>query len=213
MSRPITASASFLLCLLTGCAGGLIEQKPAPVQYELRYRAPPVQVTGRFDRRVRVAMFSAAAPYDRTDMVVLRSGRRVESSSQYQWIAPPGRIVADKLARDLDASGLFSGVVGSTSPIAAPLLLSGRLTEFAWQRHDGEACAVLGVRVSLAEGGKEVLFDKAYHLESKAVSGGGSESFAAAMSGLVCRFSRRLARDLSNVAAKVARASTRRVAG
>lgn len=199
--RWIAALALALVLPLPGCASNLIEERPAPVRYELRYESPASAGAEVFGGTVRVGPLTAADPYGGTEMVVLQTGRRVETSVHYQWIAPPPRMLGDRLTRDLARSGLFAEVTGATSSAVASYELTGRVDEFAWDRREAGACAVLDVQVSLTRDGEDVLFTKHYQLESPSSADDSSRAFADAMSELARRLSEALARDLRSAGA------------
>jgi ABC-type uncharacterized transport system auxiliary subunit len=195
----------FLLLVVTlsagGCGGILPEPGPAPVFYRLDYDPPPVDCPRSFDKRVRVREFSAASPYDQTEMTVLRPGGEVSFSGTYQWVAPPGRMVAESLGRDLGAGDLFPAVSMDADPYFPPLELTGRIYAFAWERNDGEERAVLTVGVSLTDtvGESGILFHRIYRFSSPPCPEGKAPLFASAMSELVGDLSVRLRQDLCSL--------------
>lgn len=200
--RPSKALAALLAAVLLagGCAGSLISEERAPVDYRIDYASPHVAVSAGFNRGLRVWRFSAARPYDGRNMVVLSGDGQASSSSRFRWIAPPGSLLADRLARDLEAGGLFPHVVAAAAPDPAPLELSGHVDTFAWQQQRDKGRAVLELRLTLSDAGKKVLFQKRYHLESEPADAYSPGAFAAAMSGLVREASGRLQRDLADLA-------------
>jgi ABC-type uncharacterized transport system auxiliary subunit len=184
-----------------GCGGILPEPGPAPVFYRLAYDPPPVDCPCSFDQRVRVREFSAASPYDQMEMTVLRPGGEVSFSGTYQWVAPPGRMVAESLGRDLSAGDLFPAVSMEADPSFPPLELTGRIYTFAWERNDGKERAVLTVGVSLTDtvGDSGILFNRIYRFRSPPHPDGKAPLFAAAMSELVGDLSVRLRQDLCSL--------------
>jgi ABC-type uncharacterized transport system auxiliary subunit len=195
----------FLLLVVTlsagGCGGLLPEPGPAPVFYRLDYDPPPVDCPRSFDKRVRVREFSAASPYDQMEMTVLRPGGEVSFSGTYQWVAPPGRMVAESLGRDLSAGDLFPAVSMDADPSFPPLELTGRIHTFAWEQNDGKERAVLTVGVSLTDtaGESGILFSRIYRFVSPPHPEGKAPLFASAMSELVGDLSVRFRQDLCSV--------------
>ncbi|WP_027715492.1 ABC-type transport auxiliary lipoprotein family protein [Desulfuromonas sp. TF] len=200
-------SARFVLLFLVvalsagGCGGILPEPGPAPVFYRLDYDPPPVDCPRPFDKRVRVREFSAASPYDQTEMTVLGPGGEVSFSGTYQWVAPPGRMVAESLGRDLSAGDLFPAVSMDADPSFPPLELTGRIHAFAWERNGVEERAVLTVGVSLTDtaGESGILFNRIYRFRSPPCPEGKASLFASAMSTLVKNLSVRLRQDLCSL--------------
>jgi ABC-type uncharacterized transport system auxiliary subunit len=181
-----------------GCGGLLPDPKPAAVYYQLDYEPPPVDCLHSFDEGVRIREFTAASPYDRAEMTVLRPGGEVSFSGAYQWVAPPGRMVAESLGRDLSARELFPSVSMGANPSFPPLELSGRLYTFAWEQNEGEWRAMLTVGISLTRtvGESEILFSRNYRFRSPPHVEGNAPLFASAMSTLVEDLSIRVRQDL-----------------
>ncbi len=188
------------IVLTTACSPISFPQRPAPVYYQLQYDAAPVSCPQPAGRPLRVWEFAEASPFDRAAMVVT-DGDLVSPSSGFQWVSRPGVLVAQSLIRDLGLGQTFPAVVGPGSPVDAPLELTGRIFQFAWNKAGGSARAVLALEVSLvrARPDSEVLFRHMYRLASPP-SGAAADSgaFASAMSGLMAEFSARLQTDLCN---------------
>jgi ABC-type uncharacterized transport system auxiliary subunit len=192
-----------ILCLLglTACLGSLVTSSNPPKYYELDYPYQPVDCVRNFDEALRIWPLSAAAPYDRDEMVILDPSRQVRFSSQYKWVALPGTMIADMLLRDMTRNELFPKVVSPGAPFNAPIQLGGNLFEFAWEEDAASARAVLDLEMSLWSEvpRRSVLFRRHYHFESPPASKGSSEQLAGAMSELVDQFSRQLRQDLCSV--------------
>ncbi|MBE0597652.1 MAG: membrane integrity-associated transporter subunit PqiC [Desulfuromonadales bacterium] len=199
----LLVSLAFLFTLSAGGCGGLLpEPGPASVFYHLDYDPPPVDCLRSFGEGVRIREFSAASPYDRTEMTVLKPAGEVRFSGAYQWVAPPGRMVAESLGRDLSTGDLFSAVSMNGDPSFPPLELTGRIYTFAWEPNEGGERAVLTVGITLSGtvGGAEIHFNRIYRLGSPSQPGGKAPLFASAMSELVRDLSVRLQQDLCSLA-------------
>lgn len=194
--------AGFLLSFCAACMGALTTATP-PVYFELSY-APPVEAPcaqGKYGS-LRVWPFSAAAPYDREEMIILGPSRKVRFSPHYRWITPPGAMIADKLTRDLAAGASFLQVVGA-GPMDTDLQMSGHVNEFAWEDRGGEGQrAFLDVQVSVwkEKPKRQVLLQKQYQLAGDRSASASSEQFAEAMSLLVAQLSKQLQEDLCTTA-------------
>lgn len=204
MIRSIITGLTSLLLLTTGC-GKLIREEPPPVRYELRYPSPEVRAGRVFDGGVRVWRFSTTDPYGKTDMVILREGQRVATSSRHRWIAGAGDMIADRLVRDLATGGLFPQVLDAASPVHADLELSGHVITFAWREEGSRGRPVLELQVSLTSGDGAVLLEKRYRLEGDAALETSPEAMSEGMSELVRRFSRVLQQDLADAASRARR--------
>lgn len=182
---------------LTACLGRLTSSEP-PRYFEVDYAYQPQACAHRFSEGVRVWHFSASAPFDRDEMIIIDPARHVRFSPQYRWVALPGVMISDRLLEDLVGATLFARTVRAGDPYTPRLQLSGNVFRFAWEESGSSARAVLDVEVSLwSEDPKsDILFRKQYHLESEPVSGGGSQRFAEDMSRLVERMSSQLQQDL-----------------
>ncbi len=196
----------FLVLVVTlsaaGCGGLLPEPGPAAVYYHLDYEPPPVYCLHSFEEGVRIREFTAASPYERTEMTVLRPGGEVSFSGAYQWVAPPGKMVAESLGRDLSAGELFPSVSMGADPSFPPLELSGRIYAFAWEQNEGEWRAMLTVGISLTRtvGESEILFNRIYRFGSSPHAEGNAPLFASAMSELVEDLSVQFRQDLCTLA-------------
>jgi ABC-type uncharacterized transport system auxiliary subunit len=201
--RRLWMSVSCLLLvgvplLVTGCASFLSSGSP-PVYYEIDYSASPPDCPGVWKEGVRVWPFSASAPYDREEMIILDADRKIRFSSVYRWVAPPGVMVADRLLQDLSRTSLFARTTTPVNRLTSALELSGHIHRFAWEDRGSESKrAVLDVEVNLwqEEPKRDVIFKRHYHLESPPSGSGSPEAMAEALSQLVRELSDSLQREL-----------------
>ncbi len=198
--RGITTTFAAVVCvlILAGCASYFASGSP-PLYYEIDYPASPLPCTNGWAEGVRVWPFSASAPYDREEMIILDVDHKVRFSSVFRWVAVPGVMVADRLLEDLSRSSLFSQTMPSVHRHSSALELSGHLHRFAWEeRGAGGKRAVLDVEINLwrEDPKRDVLFRRHYHFESPPSASGSPETMASAMSALVRQLSQTLQRDL-----------------
>ncbi len=192
------ALASLLLLSVTGCLGRLTTGQP-PVYFELSYERTAPQCTGARQGALRIWPFSASAPYDREEMIILKPSRKVRFSPHFRWIASPGAMIADKLTRDLAGSSPFAQVVAAANASAFGVQMSGHVHEFVWEDLGNENHqARLDVQISVwsEEPERHVLLQKHYRLASDRFRSGSAEQFAEVMSRLVAELSTRLREDL-----------------
>lgn len=190
--------AGFILMLCTACLGALSTSTP-PVYYELSYEKAPKPCGPGRHATLRVWPFSASAPYDRDEMIILEPSHKVRFSPHFRWITIPGVMIADKLTRDLAGDGLFAQVVAAGGTLSPDAQLSGHVHQFAWEdRGEGGQQALLDVQISVwtEKPEHDVLLQKHYRLASDRFSSGSSEQFADAMSRLVAQLSAQLQEDL-----------------
>jgi ABC-type uncharacterized transport system auxiliary subunit len=182
---------------VAGCSSILPKAVPEAF-YDLMYEPQPVDCGGSYGVPVEVWNFTAAGPYDRTDMVVTQ-GSEVSLSRGHQWVDRPGVLVAQKLIRDLSGGRLFSIAISPRDPEGAPLELTGNLFRFAWAKAGGSARASFEADVILRRTGEpaQILLHKSYDVSSEPVTSTDDASvFARAMSEAVARFSTQLRHDL-----------------
>jgi ABC-type uncharacterized transport system auxiliary subunit len=186
------------LIALTGCSSLLLPTSPPPGYYRLEYQTVGVECAKSFTGGLRVWDFTTSSPFDQRDMVVIDHEQKVSFSGSYEWIAPPGTMLAESLLRDLDEGSLFPQVVSGDSPIDVPLALTGHVFTFAWVRQGSTARAVLQVEVSLSSTGatNRLIFHRNYELTSEPFTEDTAAAFAGAMSGIVSQFSQQLQGDL-----------------
>lgn len=183
--------------LLAGCSSLLVSSTPAPVYFRLDYQPPTLTCPTHFGQGVRVQTFAASSPFDQPAMVVEKPDSRVSFSSAYQWVAPPGTLLAQSLQRDLTLGPLFPQVVGANSTVPVPLQLTGHLFSFAWVDKGSGERAELQVEVSLIDTEtQQVLLRKNYQMEGAVFHTKSADTFAQAMASLTRRFSKELQRDL-----------------
>ena len=203
MMRPRWWCLGLLLAMLTGCVSFHLPTSSPPVYYQLDYQTPSVRCTRAFKHGLRVWKFSSSSPYGRTEMVVVQPDGKTQFSSTFQWIAPPGTLVADSLLRDLSRSRLFPQVVSANDPASAPLELSGHVFRYAAERSGTIFRAALHVEVSLisTEAPRRVILHREYDLRSPPYGAETSAAFARAMSELMRELSEKFQRDLCTAAA------------
>lgn len=188
--------------LLAGCAAGLVEEQPPAAYFELDYPPPAVACPQAFAKGVRIRELSVFTPFDRREMVVEEGERQVRISGGRQWVDRPGRMVAERLVRDLSAGGLFPLVGDADSGALLPLELVGRIEEFGWNRRQGVPRAVLEADFTLLDPrARVVLLKHRYRLESRPSPTDDAAAFARTMSRLVEELSSRLQQDLCKAAA------------
>jgi len=192
-----------LLPLLAGCVSFHLPTSAPPVYYQLDYESPRVPCPGACNEGLRVWKFTSSSPYGRTDMIVVKPDGQIQSSSNFQWIASPGTMVAEKLLRDLTQNRMFPLVVSANDPTTVPLELTGHIFLFALERYGAISRAALQVEVSLIDNRKprRVILHRQYNFRSSPFSSQNSAAFARAMSDLMREFSEKFQRDLCSTLA------------
>ncbi len=185
-----------------GCSSLLMKSTPAPVRYQLTYEPVTVECPQSFAKGVRIWELGTSEPYNQQNMVVVGKNQKVSYSSAYQWVSPPGSLIANSLLRDLSAGKLFSETVDGNSPAAPPLELTGHVFTFAWETTDGANRARLHAEMSLVQtiGKRKVILRQNYEVTSRSYQEDNADNFARAMSSTMEEFSHRLQEDLCRTA-------------
>lgn len=135
-------------------------------------------------------------------MIVSKPDGEVLLSGTFQWVAPPGTLLSQRLLDDLSGSSIFPRVLPEDSPESAPLEMTGHIFSFACERKEGGAQALLDVEVSVTGTGgqRRDVFHRRYRVQSTPFEEGSSSAFAAGMSSAVRTLSAELSRDLCRTA-------------
>ena len=196
-TSKIIVSAALAVFLLLGCSSVLFKSTPEPVFFQLDYGPVKAECRKGFSMGVKILEFGASRPYDQRSMIVVE-GERVSHSSQYQWVASAGRLVADGLLKDLNAGHLFTQVAGPTGFVMASLELSGHVFTFSWEKSDSDYRAHLHLEVNLVDTSvkRKVILRKDYRLSSQPYRENSPDNFAKAMASVMAQFSKELQEDL-----------------
>jgi ABC-type uncharacterized transport system auxiliary subunit len=81
-------------------------------------------------KTVAVAQFDADILYEGDRIVYRHSPYEVQYYHYRRWIAPPKKIVTEKVLKQLQASGIFQRVVGIPSPFNIDYILKGKISAF-----------------------------------------------------------------------------------
>jgi len=139
----------YMLLGLSGCLGSLVSTSSPPRYFQISYSYKPEKCIGKIGGTLKIWPFSASAPYDRDEMIVLDSFRQVHFSPLYRWVSFPGNMISDMLLRDMSRSTLFNQVVTAGNSAETGLEMGGHVYEFAWRQEAGSGHAVLDVEISL----------------------------------------------------------------
>lgn len=130
------ASLILAALLVAGCAA--LANRPAEVRtYRMAYLPPEPVGTAPLPVTVRVAPFGVAAVYDRQSFLYREGPYDISADYYSRWIASPGVIVSDLIARDLATSGMVKGVIQSASALAADYEISGHIDTLEERDEDG----------------------------------------------------------------------------
>jgi ABC-type uncharacterized transport system auxiliary subunit len=182
--------------------------RPAPESlYQLQYTPQSVACPTSFPASIRMWPLEASPPYDQEAMVVLGDAARVRYSSQFSWVAQPGRLVANWLLRDISQSRLFASVMTASETFLNNYDLGGRLFTFSWEHRGDRWEAVLEAEITLVENRagqpRRIVFRKSYRVASEPVPENGAEAFARAMSKVMGELSAQLQQDLCALAGQM----------
>jgi uncharacterized lipoprotein YmbA len=141
--------------LVTGVAGALVgcvrlaQPAPSVQDYRIDYAPPVVEGRAPMAVTVRVPPFGVSAIYDRQAMVYRTDTYATGAYVYERWSANPGSMLADLLARDLAASGVYRAVQQGPSILPSDYQLTGQIEEME-ERVGPQGCAAhLHVRLLL----------------------------------------------------------------
>ncbi len=148
------------LTLVTGC---FRFSQPAPEVHSYRLDYLPPQIRGTaLPVILWVPALTVAAVYDRESIVYRQDDYSTAADFYDRWSANPGVMLADLLARDLDASGLYRAVERSPSMVPNDYQLIGEIEDIE-ERVTGDACSAhlqlrtLVLRIRSAKGAPVVM--------------------------------------------------------
>jgi ABC-type uncharacterized transport system auxiliary subunit len=198
--RSLVLVAAAFLCLASSCIKSFSPTNP-PEYYQLDYTLTPSECVKPFSGAVRMWPFSASAPFDHEQMVIVTPSQTVRFSSTYKWIGPPGNMLADKLMRDLSAAHMFENAIPVGSPMFAAYEMGGHIYRFALEENGSPPHAILDLEVSLwqEKPTRIVLFRKHFHYQSAPLGNSDPAEFAGAMAGLISKLSLDLRKDLCTI--------------
>lgn len=195
----------FVMLMIMGCVG-VRQSPPVTEQYVLEYEAPPYEGTVTCCDTVTVERFSIAPAYSGTDMVY-RTAPFVRGMYHYhRWRVNPADMVTDLLSRDIQQSGLFSGVFSYNDYEKTGYRLGGHIREFFKKNQQGRETTVLEVTIVLLDASQRntsrmIVFQKVYHAEVLLTEDSPS-AYAAGMSNALKMVSKSLLNDLQEAVDK-----------
>jgi ABC-type uncharacterized transport system auxiliary subunit len=160
--------AVLVLVLFTVSCGALSRPSPKIEHYSLEYAPPSFGKLDRLPLILRVDRFSAAPLYDTRQIIYREKPFSRDAYVYHRWRSAPADLVTYFLTRDLQVSGLFSGVLPHASRQDALFELDGSVDDFYESDLEDTWEAVLTFSVTLMEANqpdvsKRILFQKTYH--------------------------------------------------
>ena len=194
--RPVLG---LLLCLLmSGCIALLGQETAQPLVFELHPKLQTVACAHSLDKSLRIWDLSTSAPYNRTQMVVVGSHKKITSSRDKQWAELPGVMVAQNLHRDLNQAGFFRHTIYAMPNVDTAFELTGRVHVFGCEKSQENRRAVLKVELSLRciQEDSEPVVHRTYSLRSESLATKEASEFVQAMNRLTGKLSRQFQQDL-----------------
>lgn len=192
----------FLLPLLIGCAGTFKVPPPDFHDYRLDY-APPTIGGQPLPVVLQLARFRSAAIYAREPIVYRRGDYATGAYPYHRWVASPANMIADLLARDFSASGLYRAVQQGASLLIADYELGADIDEIEERTADDGCTAHLSLRVLLFRTRADddpVMLRQAY-VADEPCTATGPDALVGAMSRALAQISARLQSDVYNAIA------------
>ncbi len=188
------------LAALAALAGCVRLHVPAPMirDYRLDYPTPQIDAPA-VPVILRVASLTVAAIYDREPIIYREGPYTTGTYYDSRWSANPGSMIADLLARDFSASGVFRAVQRAPLLLAPDYQLGGDIEEIEEQTIASGCQAHLRLRVILTRlrlsNADPVLLRQAYGGDQPCVCNHPRE-LVAAMSQVMAGISAQLQRDV-----------------
>lgn len=195
--RRALAWLGMLALLLCGCLGSI--KVPAPDMHDYRLDYPPPVVSGTpLPVVLQLARFRTAAAYAREAIVYRRGDYETGTYPYHRWVANPSSMIADLLARDFSASGLYRAVQQGASLLLADYELGADIDEIEERIATGGCTAHLSMRVLFFRTRaveSPVLLREAYVVDEPCTATG-PEALVGAMSRALQQISERVQRDV-----------------
>lgn len=146
-----------MLCalLLAGCSMTGSRTLPTPSYYLLESTRPSqngavaANAAASACRSLRIGSTSSAPGLLTAKMAYQRSAAQLEYFALHRWVEPPATMLANALARDLEASGLFSTVLSGSADVVAELRLDSQLLKLRQVFEDDSSRIEFVVRIDL----------------------------------------------------------------
>lgn len=135
-----------LVTLLGGCFGST----PQPVHYTLEPLATRPLSPRPLPMTLLVHRFDAALAIDRVELVYRPRGHELRTYDLHRWVARPGPMVGEAVARHLEAARLFSAVTTRPTEGPADFELRGVVLALEELSH-GPWRARLAIKVTMTE--------------------------------------------------------------
>lgn len=196
-SRPLMALLLSLL-LPVGC----MRPSAVPVYYytlndpsdSLMTVQQPLPVVLRVDR------FTAAPPFNSQHIVYADKGLHRNAYTHFEWVAPPGELIAYGLVRDLKKSHAFHAVLSPDSALSPTHTISGWVDEFLEEDFCTPAQAAVKIHLLLVDAHnpdpvQRIMFQKNYSAHAPCRDKTPA-AVAEAMSKVMAKLSASMTRDI-----------------
>jgi ABC-type uncharacterized transport system auxiliary subunit len=185
------------LPLATACVSSFKVPAPDIRDYRLEYPSPaiarpPLPVV------LQIARFRSAAIYAREAIVYRESDYATGTYPYHRWVANPASMIADFLARDFSASGVYRAVQQGASLLIADYELGADIDEIEERVVRGGCSAHLSLRVLLFRtrvSNDPIMLREAYSADEPC-GATGPEALVGAMSRALQRISERVQVDV-----------------
>ncbi len=188
-----------VLVVASGCGVGGNRTRVVK-QYLLEYPPPVVEGLVQREETIKIYRFSVAQAFNMSSMIYREGPFEFQTDPYNSWMANPGQMVSDYLARDLRKGGLFRAVFSYNEIEDTRYTLGGVIEEFVGLIGKEGAKAGLTANVTFLDTAQKqlpqsVIFQRQYQFVEP-LTKKGPAGFAEAMSRAMERFSRQLMEDL-----------------
>ncbi len=154
----ITAACIFALWLLANCGS-----VPQTFYYRIDYQIEDLRNGNHtIPLTLGIRQFEADVLYEGDRIVYRQSPYQVQFYHYRRWVAPPKKIVTEKVLKQFQASGLFANVVRIPSAIKNDYTLNGEIQAFEEWDEGGSWYGLVTIEFKLQNSDFEIVWQKVF---------------------------------------------------
>lgn len=150
-----------LICIATIALFSACGSVPPTYYYRVAEESSASTNNALFEKSLEIAPFTADVLYQ-TDQIVYRNSEyQAQFYHYHRWIAPPQKLVTERVLQFYRYSNMFDRVVKMTSPLEVDYVLQGNISSFEeWDESD-KWFGLVTIQFSLLDAStQEVLWEK-----------------------------------------------------
>jgi ABC-type uncharacterized transport system auxiliary subunit len=202
-SKILLLPLALVVIALTASACMRTPSGSTPVYYyTLEYAPQPQRFARQLPCVLRVERFTATPPFNTQRIIYADKGLHRNAYAHFQWIAPPGELLAFALARDFRQTQGFQAVWTPDGASPPTHLVTGWVEEFLEEDFSQPAQASLRLSIALIDARQSdpvqrILFQKTYSAKA-ACDEQTPAALSVAMSAATSQISAEIAEDVYN---------------